>query len=65
MLTMGVYSAFRASTGNVVFESDHPKGGHFAAYEVPQELVGAVRKMFAKGGPAFGVVDGKSGYAAN
>jgi len=48
--------------GNVVFESSHKGGGHFAAYEKPQELVGDVRKMFGKGGPAFGVVKGKNGY---
>ncbi|KAL1733245.1 Alpha/Beta hydrolase protein [Schizophyllum commune] len=49
--------------GNVVFESAmHDKGGHFAAYEVPELLVGDIRKMFAKGGPAYGVVKGKDGY---
>lgn len=48
--------------GKVVFESTHDKGGHFAAYEEPDLLVGDLRKMFAQGGPAFGVVPGKSGY---
>lgn len=38
---------------NVVFEADHQKGGHFAAYEVPELLVGDLRRMFGKGGPAF------------
>ncbi|TRM64035.1 Alpha/Beta hydrolase protein [Schizophyllum amplum] len=41
------------SMGNVVFEADHQKGGHFAAYEVPELLVGDLRRMFGKGGPAF------------
>ncbi|KAJ7062219.1 Alpha/Beta hydrolase protein [Mycena amicta] len=50
--------------GNVVFESEHASGGHFAAHEKPEALVGDVRRMFAKGGPAFGVVNGRSGYAA-
>lgn len=45
-----------------VFETVHSRGGHFAALEVPEELVGDLRKMFAKGGPAFGVVEGKTGY---
>ncbi|KAF9474191.1 alpha/beta-hydrolase [Pholiota conissans] len=48
---------------NLVFESQHESGGHFAAHEKPNELVGDLRKMFGKGGPAFGVVPGKSGYA--
>ncbi|KAF8890004.1 Alpha/Beta hydrolase protein [Gymnopilus junonius] len=47
----------------VVFESEHESGGHFAAHEKPQELVGDLRKMFGKAGPAFGVVPGKTGYA--
>lgn len=48
---------------NLVFESEHSSGGHFAAHEKPQELVGDLRKMFGKGGPAFGVVKGSNGYA--
>ncbi|KAI0745574.1 alpha/beta-hydrolase [Earliella scabrosa] len=49
--------------GNVVFESEHEHGGHFAAHEEPEELVKDIRAMFGKGGPAFGVVPGKNGYA--
>ncbi len=48
--------------GNVVFESEHDKGGHFAAYEQPQALVDDLRKMFGKGGKAYGVVKEKTGY---
>ncbi|TFY66905.1 hypothetical protein EVG20_g4188 [Dentipellis fragilis] len=48
--------------GNVVFDVEHSSGGHFAAHEKPEELVGDLRKMFGKGGPAFGIVPGKSGY---
>ncbi|KAK1220538.1 hypothetical protein PQX77_016678 [Marasmius sp. AFHP31] len=47
---------------NVVFESVHDTGGHFAAHEKPVELVDDLRKMFGKGGGAFGVVPGKDGY---
>ncbi|THH14010.1 hypothetical protein EW146_g6277 [Bondarzewia mesenterica] len=50
------------ATGNVVSVSSHDKGGHFAAHERPEDLVTDVRKMFAKGGPAYGVVPGKDGY---
>ncbi|KAF2272984.1 alpha/beta-hydrolase [Westerdykella ornata] len=50
--------------GPVVFQGEHEKGGHFAAWEEPEALVGDLVKMFGKGGGAFGVVKGKSGYAA-
>ena len=48
---------------NLVFESDHEHGGHFAAHEMPEALVGDLRNMFKKGGPAFGVVKGQTGYS--
>ena len=48
--------------GKIVFESEHVAGGHFAAVEQPEKLAGDLRKMFGKGGPAFGVVSGKDGY---
>ncbi|KAH9018204.1 Alpha/Beta hydrolase protein [Lactarius deliciosus] len=50
------------SKGNIVFESDHEAGGHFASYEKPEALVGDLRKMFGKSGPAAGVVPGCDGY---
>ena len=50
--------------GKMVFQSEHETGGHFAAYERPELLAGDLRKMFGKGGPAYGVVSGKSGYMA-
>jgi len=50
--------------GNVVQITDHDRGGHFAAHEVPELLVSDLRKMFGRGGPAFGVVPGKTGYSA-
>ena len=49
--------------GNLVFANEHTKGGHFAAFEQPVLLAGDLRKMFGRGGPAFGVVPGKAGYA--
>jgi hypothetical protein len=48
--------------GPTVFERVHESGGHFAAYERPDKLVEDVREMFGKGGGAFGVVQGRSGY---
>jgi len=40
------------SLGNVVIQGKHSRGGHFAAYEEPALLVGDIRRMFAKEGPA-------------
>ncbi|KAF7299498.1 EHN domain-containing protein [Mycena indigotica] len=48
--------------GNVVFEAEHDRGGHFAAHEMPDLLVGDLRTMFGKDGPAFSVVPGFTGY---
>lgn len=48
--------------GPVVFQSEHEKGGHFAAWERPEAIVEDLRKMFGKGGPCYGVIPGKSGY---
>ncbi|TFK73183.1 alpha/beta-hydrolase [Pluteus cervinus] len=52
------------AAGNVVFESDHDSGGHFASWERPIELVADLRKMFGKNGRAYGAVIGKGGYAS-
>ncbi|TFK52700.1 alpha/beta-hydrolase [Heliocybe sulcata] len=52
------------TVGEVVFCTEHSSGGHFAAYEKPDILAGDLRRMFGRGGPAFGVVPGQTGYAA-
>lgn len=57
-----VPKTWAATLGPVVMQSEHPDGGHFAAWERPEAIVGDLRKMFEKGGPCFGVVPGKSGY---
>ncbi|THH28032.1 hypothetical protein EUX98_g6159 [Antrodiella citrinella] len=36
------------TVGNVVFESEHTTGGHFAAHEKPNELVEDLRTFFSK-----------------
>lgn len=59
---MIAYSWIRR-TGNVVFESEHKKGGHFAAYEVPEDLASDLRRMFGHNGPTFGCVQRHGGYA--
>lgn len=48
--------------GPVVYEKEHPKGGHFAAWEQPDAVVSDLRTMFGKDGGAYSVVTGKSGY---
>lgn len=50
--------------GPVVLESEYDKGGHFAAWERPDAVVGDLRKMFGKSGGAYGCVEGKSGYSS-
>lgn len=46
--------------GPVVFESDKDKGGHFAAYEVPEEIVKDLRQMFGKRGPCYRIIESKA-----
>lgn len=53
---------FLRAESNVVFESDHDIGGHFAAYEQPEALVDDLRRMFGKGGPAASAVPGHDGF---
>ncbi|KAH8673754.1 Alpha/Beta hydrolase protein [Xylariales sp. PMI_506] len=57
-------SSWVRTLGEVVFEKDHASGGHFAAYERPAEIVSDVREMFGKGGGAFKVVKGSTGYVS-
>ncbi|EJF55272.1 alpha/beta-hydrolase [Dichomitus squalens LYAD-421 SS1] len=59
-----VPKSWSQTLGKLVFESEHDAGGHFAAFEVPHRLAGDLRRMYGKGGPAHGVVPGKSGYDA-
>ncbi|VUC26533.1 unnamed protein product [Clonostachys rosea] len=54
-------SLWNKTLGNVVFNKEHGHGGHFAAFECPNELVGDLREMFGRGGGAYGVIKGKLG----
>lgn len=51
-----------ATLGPIVFQKEHEKGGHFAAWECPRELVKDLRDMFGKDSPIHGCVNGQSGY---
>lgn len=55
-------STWTRTAGNCVFEKEHTSGGHFAAWERPKEIVEDLREMFGKGGGAYNVVSGRSGY---
>jgi hypothetical protein len=48
--------------GPLVWHSVNEKGGHFATWEVPEAVVRDLRGMFGKGGPCFGIVEGKNGF---
>ena len=50
------------AVGRVVQQSRFEKGGHFAAFEVPELLVGDLRKLFGKEGPGFGFVEERSRF---
>ena len=50
------------SLGPIVLEGEYAKGGHFAAWECPEDIVRDLRTMFGKGGPASGCVEGKDGF---
>ncbi|KAL2061181.1 hypothetical protein VTL71DRAFT_7454 [Oculimacula yallundae] len=50
--------SWRSRLGPVVDDVDLDKGGHFAAWECPEELAGCVIRVFGKGGGAEGVVKG-------
>ncbi|KAI0406667.1 microsomal epoxide hydrolase [Xylaria palmicola] len=56
-------STWMRTLGELVFERDHKDGGHFAAWERPDEIVQDLRDMFGKGGGAFGCVKGATGYS--
>ncbi|KAI1392638.1 alpha/beta-hydrolase [Hypoxylon trugodes] len=52
-------SSWNKQLGDVVFERKHERGGHFAAWEKPEDLVGDLRDMFARGGRAYAAFQAK------
>lgn len=57
-----VPSSWAAVLGDVVRESEHASGGHFAAWEVPHVIVEDLRAMFGKDGPCYRAVAERDGY---
>lgn len=58
----GVPRIWLDALGEVVHWREMDKGGHFAAYEVPEALAGELTAMFGKGGGAYNCIEGKDGY---
>lgn len=50
------------SIGDVVRESEFDKGGHFAAWEVPDVLAADIQGFLGKEGQAYGIVSGADRY---
>lgn len=53
-------STWGRTLGPVVFESHKKRGGHFAAWEIPDEIASDLQTMFGKGGACFGIVGSKA-----
>ena len=54
--------AWWKTLGPVVYSKSFERGGHFAGWERPGDVVEGLCEMFGKEGGAEGVVEGKSGY---
>ncbi|KAJ5281585.1 Alpha/beta hydrolase fold-1 [Penicillium angulare] len=48
--------------GNVVKENEFDRGGHFAAWEVPELLAQDLKEFHGKDGAAYALVEGRDGY---
>ena len=57
-----VPNTWAETLGPVVWQSEHGKGGHFAAWEMPEAIIKDLRGMFGKIGPCYGIVKGREGY---
>lgn len=47
--------SYGRTMGPVALEVEHDRGGHFAAFEVPELLAADLKKMFGKGGGAYSI----------
>jgi hypothetical protein len=48
--------------GPVSYQSEYERGGHFAAWEMPEAIAADLRKMFEKSGPCYGVIGDRNGF---
>ncbi|KAI2637555.1 microsomal epoxide hydrolase [Xylaria nigripes] len=56
-------TSWMRTLGSLVFQRAHKDGGHFAAWERPDDLIQDLRDMFGKGGGAYGCVKNATGYS--
>ncbi|KAJ5915144.1 Alpha/beta hydrolase fold-1 [Penicillium verhagenii] len=54
--------AWYRAIGNVVKETEYERGGHFAAWEVPEFVAGDLKEFLGKDGAAYAAVEDKDGY---
>lgn len=54
--------AWYRAIGNVVQEKEFNRGGHFAAWEVPELLAGDLKEFLGRDGPAYAAVQERDGY---
>ncbi|KAJ5811157.1 Alpha/beta hydrolase fold-1 [Penicillium robsamsonii] len=54
--------AWYRSIGNIVQETEYDRGGHFAAWEVPELLASDIKRFLGNNGPAYGVLADRDGY---
>ena len=59
---MQVPKLWNRTLGPLVLAREYENGGHFAAWERPDALVGDLREMFGREGGAFAVVHGRIGF---
>lgn len=55
-----VPSTWARTLGPVVYEDKKSKGGHFAAHEIPNEIVKDLVAMFGKGGRSYKIINTKA-----
>lgn len=55
-------AVYQFSSGEVMPESTHDKGGHFAAWERPDAIAKDLQDMFGKKGRCYKIVAGRSGF---
>lgn len=57
--------AWSRQIGNTVRETEYDRGGHFAAWEVPQLLAADLKAFLGREGAAYASVTGRDGYAGD
>lgn len=56
--------AWNRTLGPLVLESEYERGGHFAAWERADAVVGDLKRMSGREGKVFACVGGRNGYSS-